>query len=225
MIIVCNGGYRTGSTLTFNLCVKIAEAGNNKVLVNGLNNDLLHEKINNYKPNEYWVIKSHDFSPVEYYPFLKVVHSYRHPYQVAASNIIRHREKGNDTLTREDNNHVINIIKKQKENTLKIIERKDCLLLSYDNLVTKLEDVIRKTAIFLNINLDKNQIINIKNELSIKNIKKYCSKLTVKADPLTQLRKNHIGMFEDNLDYWKSVVPSNMIERINREVNIDYINF
>lgn len=219
MIIICNGGYRTGSTLTFNICVKLF---NGKASIGGANNAYLNKFIKDHNPKEYHIFKSHDFMPETYNPNLKIIHSYRHPFQVAASNVTRHLDKGNFFITEKDNDYIIKTVKGQKDNLLRLINRKDTLTLNYDLLVTKLEECIRKTADHLDIYVTKENVIKIKKELSIQNIKEYCKKIE-NADPKTQLRKNHIGKYEDRLDYWIEVLPNHIIERIIQEFGEDYI--
>jgi hypothetical protein len=228
MIIVCNGGYRTGSTLSYNLCVKVAELSGKEVFVKGASDASLKDFIKNHNQKEFWVIKSHDFMPDEVHPFVKIVHSYRHPYQSMASRIYRTKVKSIDTPARNIEIYM-NDIKKQKDNFLKLSKRPDCLILTYDLMVGKMEIAIKKIAAhfgFPNLNKIKSvkeNIIKIKKELSVENIKNFCSTIE-NADQRTQLRKNHIGKYEDRTDYWKEVLHQELIEQIIQELGLDYIN-
>lgn len=229
MIIVCNGGYRTGSTLSYNLCVKVAELSGKKVFVKGANNDSIKDFIKNHNQKEFWVIKSHDFMPDEVNPFVKIVHSYRHPYQSMASRIYRTKFKSINLPDRSIKVYM-NDIKEQKNNLLKLSKRPDCLILNYDLMVVKMEIAIRKIAAhfgFPNLNKRKSvkeNIIKIKKELSIENVKNFSSKIEENgADQRTQFRKDHIGKYEDRIDYWKEVLHPELIDQITQELGLDYI--
>ena len=90
--IICNGGYRTGSTLSFNIVMKIVER--TKLL--GINYKFAGPMP--YKPVESFinldpvflttkfVIKSHEYTPDVYPEDVKIIYTYRNPLAVAASN-------------------------------------------------------------------------------------------------------------------------------------------
>lgn len=221
MIIICNGGYRTGSTLTFNICIKTAELNCEKVLSMGMNKEPLIEFIKNHDLKEYWVIKSHDFICLEEYnPNIKIVHSCRHPLQAAASNLLLDKENKiyNEKI-------LIDRIVSQKDFLLKLKNRKDTLILNYKLLVNNLPKAIKKTTAFLDFPVVKQNIENIANDLSRENVKKFCDNLEIDADSRTQFRKNHIKNFNYNINYWKDILPENLITMIASEVGLDYINY
>ena len=224
-VVVCNGGYRTGSTLSFHICLKIAEKNNVPNLNSvGTSDEVIREILGQDHGNSWWIIKSHTFKKIDkIYPNLKLIHSYRNPLSVAASHQTRHGMPEDDA---DYMNYVFSYLKEQRETTLSLKDKKSCLLVSYDKLVDDTVNSVKSIAKHIGLPLTDEQANEIKEDVSVEKTKEMCNQIDVGGiNAYTQMRYGQIGKYDGRTDYWKEILSDSLINKIKNEIGIDYINF
>lgn len=207
-VVVCNGGYKTGSTLTFNIMLKVVETTNEPMQSYG-HNDVV--KILNKPIDKWYVVKSHTFCPDEKMDHLRIVHTYRNPFSVAASCFGMVESK-----LEKDRNHVINVLKTQKKMKEYHSKRSDTFISPYEQTYENPHKTIRQIAEFLKIEINENDVENIASDLTVDKVFKECQK-NEEADPYTQLRPDNISKYKGDPEAWKQVLSDEFVKRIKNE--------
>lgn len=204
MIIVCNGGYRTGSTLAYNICRLVASRAGLMVNALGCSHDHLVELCLGHFG--FWVAKSHFFVPLQCLPHLRIVYTCRRPLAVAASLKL--------WKPHQDDDWIVSELRRQRAMTEYLSDCQDTLVIPYDQLVSNMEVTIKDIAAHMGIGIGEDQVVRIKDELAVVRIKELSQAIPPgRHDPITQFRHNHIQDGGD--DYWRKILSPALVERIN----------
>lgn len=218
-IIVCNGGYRTGSTLSFMIVLRLLRfsgvAGLEVESIGASDKEIT--SLFNLEPTllrNWWVVKCHRYwPPKEGIPeHCFVIHTFRPALQVAAS---LHVIKPNLTFEQiAAELHYQHTVKKKNE-------YRGSLCIPYTKIYGDIDWTVRAITNFLSIPIEEHAIDWVANELSIESVSKLC-KLVADgaADPYTQLRHNQISDTCGHPEGWKQTLPDGWEDKI-RKMNLD----
>lgn len=176
--VIVNGGYRTGSTLAFNIVQELLTRNEIPFFSGG------HSTADSIVPvKKKWnIAKIHNHIQTERVPDLECIYTYRHPCDVVASWL-----SYGTSLEK-----AIKKAKTDMEVHPKILESY-CLKIQYDSMYENVEVWIRNIADHLGLRRNAQMVFCIANKLSPFNVKKFTDTLDT-VDEKTELRKNHISV-------------------------------
>lgn len=208
-IIVCNGGYRTGSTLSFNIVRLLHEQANIECESIGANAATVLNMID--EEELLCIAKVHHWSPPDI-PSIKTLHTIRCPYEVSASMVQLSASHGRPV----DWDKAIEALKTAKELTKAMEAKSNALVIDYESLMNSPVESILKIAYFLDIEVSGWAVKMIEDETSVNKAIDRIMNMEAEACPTTQLRKNHIGKYKGTPGLWD--LPPEIVERIREEV-------
>ena len=189
-VILHSGGYRTGSTVCFNIVRLLYK-------LKDIKHDSRQYALDELRPRSkhardvMFNIKIHHHMPKE--PW-KVICTYRNPYDVAASLYARHLST-NENATKHNFGcaNVIESMHAQTQHLRKMLDHKNSLLIAYPDILD-MRTAISKIAEYLNIDYSYGIRQAILEELNIDKVFNDMGKEDAKeADPVTQFRKHHVS--------------------------------
>lgn len=205
MIVVVNGGYRTGSTLAYNIAGCIEEKSETGVRVIVRDKEYIDNLILTNNDTLNTVIKSHNNMPtMELLKKSKFIHTYRKDIRDCAASY---------KLIRPDVtfDYILKIMENQIKNQYYMqifVNHPNVLILEYSEFVNNINFLVNKINVFLGNKLSDLQLIEIENMWSINSVK-----LKIKTiphddgyDPISQLRPHHISTFNGENGYWKNIL-------------------
>ena len=219
MIVVCNGGNRTGSTLAFNVALKVAErtgcagpavrsVGASHAQTTGLC------ALDPAFLTGWWFVKSHDFVPGPVYPHAVVLHTHRAPLAVAAS-WCRVTGEGNPAA-------VVDLLRRQAEMLDRHRDRPDTLVVPYPDLRDDLPGVVRAVAGMLGLVAVADAVVDgVCADLSVDAVREYCrDRIAGPACPYTQLRPNHVSPAGGDDAAWAEYLPPGVEAAVRRAFGV-----
>lgn len=215
-IVICNGGYKTGSTLSFNMALRLVESVVWPVESFGAKHHQITTlcDLDTAFLRSWWVIKSHSYVPLKVYEHVRVIHTDRNPCAVAASCLAM--KWADDPATLDS---VLATLKSQKELLAHHRGRTDTLILSYDKMYWQLYDALVETAVFLGLEVSDVTLSSIAEELSVNQMAERCKQIPDgEADSRYQLRGDNVGAYKGDPNAWKQVLSPEFVQRINTEV-------
>ena len=184
MLVICNGMYRSGSTLQYNICRSLVEKldiGKGEGFFEG--NQLFNSQdqfLEWSKDPLFHVIKIHNFSPkaveMSLNGSVKICYIYRDIRDVAAS--LKNKDKVNDQA-------LITTLDAAIETYHKIKHVPNVLIQKYETVVIDIHQAIKQLVVFLGLKASEDEIEWVKKECSVENVKKVMSSL-VASDQDTQ---------------------------------------
>jgi len=207
-IIVCNGGYRTGSTVVFNIVRSLIKEQDLPFVAEGIANWLAEEYCRKRQKCPR-ILKIHSWFPDwECKKNVYFLYTYRNLLDVAASNLTI--SYGGDW------SRVMAYLYLQKAQEELMRKRKDALLISYDDIFNDLAKVVQSIAHFLELTVESGIRNRIANDWSLESVKKKIVGLKgVEADSVTQFRANHISKITGGKPGgWKKVLTEDQARQV-----------
>lgn len=213
MIIVCNGGNRTGSTLSYNIARVLCElTGIEHSCFGSTPEQTMNLLINPLQPVH--VVKMHHWSPPDVQS-IKTIHTVRDYREVAASYSMLQEADGNKC----DWEKVMSLLHEQRELTKALKHKDNVLFLWYNSLMEALPIQIEMVADFINIKAKPSIIDRVVKQVDINYAKQRCKDMRGGACYVSQLRKNHIGKFNGQPRMWDTDnLPLWVEQRIDKEI-------
>lgn len=208
-VIVCNGGYRTGSTLSFNIVRLLHEQAGIECESIGSNAATVLKMID--EEELLCIAKVHHWSPPDI-PSIKTLHTIRSPYEVSASMVQLSASHGRPV----DWDVAIASLITANELTKAMEVKSNALVVDYELLMNRPVESILKIAYFLGIEVSGWKVKRIEDETSVDKAIDHTMRMEAEACPTTQLRKNHIGKYRGVPGLWD--LPTEIVERIRNEV-------
>jgi len=224
--IICNGGYRSGSTLVFNICREILEYQGNDFSSYGKSAKAIDKRLIS-APKQQSVIKCHLYTH-EPQEGLGFVYSHRDYRGVAASmRMLMMREwegRAEHGLTDEDWAYVMDILYKADEVYKHTKGRSDVFIFDYDTALNGgIMDWVKSISEFMGCHVPWGECQSIAQRVGVKRameITEWLTALRMPADSRTELRRNHIGEFEGKPRAWEEVLPTWISEYIAAEFKL-----
>lgn len=214
-IIVCNGGYRTGSTWLYNVVIKLVKgsgvAGTSIETV-GIDQEG-GESLIQIRPDllrAWWLLKCHVFTPKKTFDHVRHIRTYRNPWAVLASHLYI---KGLKTLTDEQIEVFCETMSASILRDKQHKDREDSLMINYERLFLLPREIINEVDKFIGSNATGHLKDSIHRELSIGEVDDLTRKLK-KADYQTQWRPNHISPQRGAIDGWMNVLDKELMARV-----------
>lgn len=218
-VIICNGGYRTGSTLSFNILRLLHKELDIECQSMGANPETVFNMVVN---EEDWVCiaKVHHWNPPDT-PTIKTVHTKRSPYEVASS--MQMLSKANKRPV--DWDVAIQSLITAKELTEAMKAKSNALVIGYEKLMKYPFLQICRVVNFLGLEIPVGNMMmkRIIEETKVDNAIDVITDMKGEACPVTQLRKYHIGKYKGEPGLWD--LPPEIVERIRDEVEHPNIKF
>ena len=215
MLVICNGMYRSGSTLQYNICRSLVEKldiGKGEGFFEG--NQLFNSQyqfLEWSKDPLFHVIKIHDFYPkaveMSLNGSVKICYIYRDIRDVAAS--LKNKDKVNARA-------LITTLDAAIETYHKIKHVPNVLIQKYENVVIDIAQAIKQLVVFLGLKASEDEIEWVSKECSVENAKKVMSSLVASArdtqphtslqylyDSKTLLHHNHISNNSGARGVWR----------------------
>ncbi len=211
--IICNGGYRTGSTRLYNIVRHLYEIKNVDYIAHGGDERMLN-LFKNKPVAPVYVIKAHYLCP-DPYPELRMINIRRDYRGVAASIfLLMQNTYGTESIDRPTADDIFVKLDAQQKITAQCDERTDAIVVRYRTLMEKPLNLIKRVGNFLNIETTnyQRQIINIRSNIYTN--KSIVENLKTEADGRTELRQNHISKYEGDPDAWQKVLPPEFAQEI-----------
>jgi hypothetical protein len=198
LVVVCNGGYRTGSTVIYNICKLLFEYNektNCRIDFGWL--DLLKSDLIQNVPTDNYVVKTHVWFPKEIKEHVKLIYSYRNPFDTVASMCFMHWNPDGPLVYKyESDEHMAKAvswnIRRQINEAVDTKEKGVALMIPYDDIID-LKSAIKDIALHLNLEATPQIIEKISNDLNIEKIKRQVDTMGEKVLSGTQFRKCHIS--------------------------------
>lgn len=204
-VIVCNGGKRTGSTLSYMIALKLLERAKIPFEARGSSPDEIDSLIKS--PLRWFVIKCHTWLPKNNLDHVPVIHTVRDPLQVAASLLHVNPQVPLET-----------VLETLRQNRIRqSMMRRKGLIISYSDLYHNLPLAIARISVLIKIKPSDLICGKIANQLGISKIATKCEAMK-QADSYTQLRPNHLSPHLGNPEGWRAVLSEEWIERITDEM-------
>jgi hypothetical protein len=218
-IVICNGGYRTGSTTVYNICKLLIEKSN-KALKSSLYPESYMKELVESEPAIWHNCKIHNWIPDIITPYVKIIHSYRNPFDSAASWYSRYqcgeRHGLFTTGNQFDIEKIISFNLKQVESIKLNKKIKSSLLIPYNEILC-LEKVVSKISKYLELDTDDKTIDEISNKLDINKIKAFSHEMKEDHDSKTQFRKWHVSKHTSGNPEGYKNMPEEMTSRLIEE--------
>jgi len=207
-VIVCNGGYRTGSTVIFNIIRSLVDRQDIGYTSEGTSNWLAEEYCR--KENDCLkILKIHRWVPDwEGRENVQFIYTFRNLLDVAASNLTV-------SFGGEWSNVMAGLyMQKTQEEAMR--ERMDTLMISYDDIYSDLKKVVQSIARFLNFDITVEQGEKISGEWSLEEVKKQIKGLRgLEANSLTQFRANHVSSkTEGRPGGWEDILTKEQAKQV-----------
>lgn len=209
MLVVCNGGHRTGSTLAYNIVRLIFETKGIGHALGGFEVDqaLIERHANQ---GDWRVVKTHLWVPETSWDNVRILCTYRNPLDVAAS-LVRKPPPVNE-------DRVYELLTKQREVIKALQHRTDTLFLRYEEMYREMQCWIREIARFVGVETTADEMARIRESLSIDQVIRFCNSLEADAaDETTQWRRGHVSPTRGEPGAWKTVLSPECVEKIRRE--------
>jgi len=211
--IICNGGYRTGSTAAFNIILNIvSESGilGKDFRSVGANHSQIQSFVDLHPIflTHRYVIKTHDYYPEDVSENIKLVYTYRSPLSSAASMA--------NTMPNWDENKIYSECIKNYTNYLKYKKNDKILVVKYDDITNNILSVVRSIGQYLKADLSQDTCNKIAKNCSLDRVEQICKSLKTEADPYTQYRKNQISKYKGSDDYYHKILSKELIEKIQK---------
>ncbi len=159
MIVVCNGGYRTGSTLVYSICIALLDKAADDYIYGVYG----HEEILTLSDDCNHILKSHNWLPPKD-SSIKTIYTRRHHLDVYAS-FVKMKKIGQAI----DIDVIANLVEEQRRREHML--RRDCLTLDYEDIFDNIEFTVRKIADFLGVDLSPMSIERVAVEFTRENLK------------------------------------------------------
>lgn len=210
MKIICNGGYRTGSTLVYNLAAEIL----GPVKMSGPHSSM-DQTFEAIRTKETEVIKTHIWQPTGSEPkHVKVLYTYRDLRDMAVSFLyLAERKIPEEHILIESRRQ--NMISKYMKYLQSAQWANDALLIRYENYYGDNPRLVRDIAKFLEIDLDDKKVEEIAVKWCISKIREKSLKIEkMSFDTKTQLRHGHVTAHAGKPGSWASYLPSELLNKI-----------
>lgn len=188
MNIVVSGGYRTGTTHVYSICIHILERLGIPFIYQGAN----VEDFNQALSDEGWsIIKNHDCVFPQKYHDVRIIYCIRNPLDVIASSF---RIGKYSTIKVKNASHPVFDQIRENEIKRKMYQgREDVLILDYDKLYGNDKYKIALITNHIGLKLTNEDIEWVRAKTDTKAANEIIKKMDTEADPKTQLRERHIS--------------------------------
>lgn len=207
-MVIINGGYRTGSTLAYNLAGRLAELSGIGIRKGGIDGAALDKILNQEEGSVY---KTHNWKPVgEIPPSISVIYTHRDMKDCIASVL----------TIRPD--YPQELIKPLVENQCALTSymlrnykgHERVLVIAYEQFHADAVHFAAEIASFLKLNLPDAIISSVGHEWSVPEVKRRAESI-ISMEPKTELRKGHVSKFNGENGYWREVLDDQMINMID----------
>lgn len=186
MLVLVNGMYRSGSTAAYNAARLILETTKHGRATGGVGGNSIQHFVNNLAFHDWIVAKTHE--QVVEHRTVKMVFTYRHPFDMTASRMMRH------DIQHEDTEKALNEIRKNVDMYWRTRDKSNCLMVRYEDWYPFSEPFIEHLARFMNVYVNPEQMKEILQAMDVRSMKQVSDSIArADADPITQLRGEHIS--------------------------------
>jgi hypothetical protein len=191
-IVICNGGYRTGSTLAYNVLKQLAQYCAPNFIdysLMSVTKSIVETIATHPKKKKLGVMKTHSWAPTEFEPaHVKTIYTTRNPYDVAGSLYFLADRKVEDFT-------VFNEVCRQKHLNLYMSRlQQNVLTIDYERYYRQEKNLIRAIANFLQLAPTEIQVDAIYDQICLEKMKKLGDSISAGSlDQATQLRTRHIN--------------------------------
>ena len=203
----------------YNICRLLIEKSNKISRSSHYKESYMKSLIKN-KPNIWHNCKIHNWIPTIIPSYVKIIHSYRNPFDSAASWYSRYKcgERHRLFTTKDefDIEKIISFNIKEVDDIKLNKKIKSSLLIPYDEILC-LPEVVKTISNYLRLDVDKDTIDEISNELDINKIKNFSHSMKKMYDSKTQFRKFHVSKFTHGKSESYKTMPEGMISRLIEE--------
>ena len=218
MKIVCNGGYRTGSTLVYNLAAAVVGL-KESVTMSGVHSSVV-QTYGALQTEGTEVIKNHVWQPTGSEPLgVKVLYTYRDLRDLAVSFLYLAEKKvpEDHILIEARRQHLITGYMKYLQTTVWYDRTpvKKIMLVNYERYYGDIKKLLMDLGSFLGVGVSDEQSLKIANEWEIPKIQNKANKIAKDTHEIgTQLRHGHISDHKGEPGCWVKLLPPKLLTKI-----------
>lgn len=210
MIVVVNGGYRTGSTVVYNIIGCLVEkAGIGRRA--GLKDKSEVNRLIQASPEATVVAKSHTWYPKESVPgHVRVVYTYRQDIRDCVASVLLIKPW---TSAKALENLVMTQCALTKHMSSFEGDAK-VLSLEYSGFYRNNDDLAKRLAAFLQLDLTEADVLTVASQWTIEEVLTKMRTMEGEMHSPSELRKNHVSAFQGRNGYWESILTAEQIAMI-----------